>query len=1000
MKKFIYIFSLLLAFSVASCTDLYELDGAAEQNATGVYLADIDGDNYPSGYCWTILDEEANFDDFSGLTRALSEVFNNSGGAKIELIFPNLLALPDAPEGYDIGALTSLCLKSVTLSKATYIGDKAFALCRYIEEVNLPKALELGDNVFNICNNLTSISMPELTSLGYCDFIGCNKVETMEVNADYFKFGGEALSNANSTHLYAYLSDGTYGSVYIYTSSISECAFYGCSIASIYLPNITTLANYTFLGVDNLQAIYLATNDNVKFESISKSTFSGCDTESISLTLGSDCGAVVDGTYFTFDGVSYGPFKSIEGGVTEPTYKYLANFSATSYPTDTDTWVIEDSSATTPNFKGLSDALVALKSSDRKISLEFPNLIAFPEYAIFGESDVNYADYEMSALISVTATTATLVNAYAFSGCKNLSSVTLDMVGRIETGAFKDCSSLSSLTLEKTSIISSYAFAGCAKLTEVSIPNIILLDAYTFYGCESLTSLSAPNIVAIYEQALSGCSSITSLSLENVTSIGANAFKGCSGLTSIKLATTESATLTSLDAAAFEGVATGEIDLIIGVGNASCVSNLNFLLGSINTSFKSITVLDIEGNTVELSNIEYTLESLSKYNYPESSTWRISDTTISSEHLSNIRAALVAAADHGYENIHIDFPYLTGEYPDYPESTVTGFQFAECVASISMPYVTKIGANAFSACEGLKSIYIPSVTEVAEEAFVQCASLSEVSADKLQTIGEKAFYNTGLNSISLPSAETLGVNAFGYSTSLTEINLPEATTIDAEAFYRCNIKELELLSAKSIGVDAFNSNSSMISINLPALESLDWAFDYCTSIESVSVNEEYFMYENGILYDKEATRIAAVFNNCVGSEVEIPATVTTIPESAFYNNTTIITLSAPGVTTLEKEAFLRCSSVATMSFPALKNTEDGSLYCSSLTELTISTDGQTLDSFSTDTFVYVVNSVSQNINLSIGTANSQYLDQKYSSYGEYLTIGGENILFNKITQIK
>ncbi len=86
------------------------------------------------------------------------------------------------------------------------------------------------------------------------------------------------------------------------------------------------------------------------------------------------------------------------------TVMMLSELSATSYPQDDDVWYITDISGSTDDFEGLRDALTDAMNYDRKISLEFPYLKEFPEYALCPRLEGYIA-----SIISVNAPEATTI---------------------------------------------------------------------------------------------------------------------------------------------------------------------------------------------------------------------------------------------------------------------------------------------------------------------------------------------------------------------------------------------------------------------------------------------------------------------------------------------------------------------------------------------------------------------------------------------------------------
>ena len=134
----------------------------------------------------------------------------------------------------------------------------------------------------------------------------------------------------------------------------------------------------------------------------------------------------------------------------------------------------------------------------------------------------------------------TSIGGYAFSECKNLTSITIpEGVTSIGISAFLDCFNLTSITIPKgvTSIELS-TFQGCSSLTSITIPEgVTSIGVYAFQECSSLTSITIPEgVTSIEDGVFYKCSSFTSITIpEGVTRIGSSAFEGCSSLTSITI---------------------------------------------------------------------------------------------------------------------------------------------------------------------------------------------------------------------------------------------------------------------------------------------------------------------------------------------------------------------------------------------------------------------------------------------------------------------------------
>ena len=129
----------------------------------------------------------------------------------------------------------------------------------------------------------------------------------------------------------------------------------------------------------------------------------------------------------------------------------------------------------------------------------------------------------------------------AFSGCNNLTSITIPENITSIAGAFASCSNLETVIFEGKSQLSSIGnitFAHCTNLSSIIIPEgVTSIGNNAFGNCSSLTSIIIPEGVTTIEAGAFGYSGLTTISLPStLTSIAGGIFEGCVDLTTIVVA--------------------------------------------------------------------------------------------------------------------------------------------------------------------------------------------------------------------------------------------------------------------------------------------------------------------------------------------------------------------------------------------------------------------------------------------------------------------------------
>ena len=177
---------------------------------------------------------------------------------------------------------------------------------------------------------------------------------------------------------------------------------------------------------------------------------------------------------------------------------------------------------------------------------------------------------------------------------------------------------------------------------------------------------------------------------------------------------------------------------------------------------------------------------------------------------------------------------LKGKYLGVGAFFNEGGQLYDNLEEVVLPEtLIEIGAQAFSSSQLIKTINIP---------------------DNVQIIGIDAFAYTYLEMVHLPKTlKKIENGAFWGSYSLKNITLPD--------------------SLEEIGQDVFNQSEVLEKITVPKNVKYigDAAFSGCKNLTEITVvpDNRYFCSVNGILYDKECTRMISAPGGYTGA-LKIP----------------------------------------------------------------------------------------------------------------------------------
>lgn len=172
-------------------------------------------------------------------------------------------------------------------------------------------------------------------------------------------------------------------------------------------------------------------------------------------------------------------------------------------------------------------------------------------------------------------------------------------------------------------------------------------------------------------------------------------------------------------------------------------------------------------------------------------------------------------------------------------------------------------------------------------------------AKKVVSIDEKAFEESNIVSVEIGgNVKTVGKNAFKNCKSLKSVKINDGV--------------------RSLGESAFFGCTALESVSIPkSLEKLNDAVFFDTAIKSLDFSKnEYFIEENGVVYDKQKTTLYFALSTADLSEFTCPDTVTSIGNYAFANHKEIKNFKInDGVKILGTETFYGCTGMTELRLP-------------------------------------------------------------------------------------
>ncbi len=368
-------------------------------------------------------------------------------------------------------------LTEITIpNNVTSIGDRAFYNCTGLTSVTFAENSQLtsiGQYAFQSCKNLTEFTMPSnvisISQFAFYNCIGLTKVTTSSIE-DWLKISfGSTQSNPlfYTQHLYIGENEVTELTIPNTIKEIKKYAFYNCKgLTSITIPSsVTSIGVYAFYKCTGLTGTIILNC----VTSIGEDAFYDCS----SLTGITILGSMTDIGQQAF---------------------YRCN------------------SLNKVTISSIEDWLKISFNDGSSNPLDYAN------HLYIGENEVTDL---------VIPNTITVINQYAFFGCKGLTSITIpSSVTSIGYSAFNGCTRLTSVTFAENSqltSIASYAFENCTSLTEITIPSSVTsIVQYAFSACTNLISVTFENTSGWYYASTASATSGTSIDVSTPSTNATN----------------------------------------------------------------------------------------------------------------------------------------------------------------------------------------------------------------------------------------------------------------------------------------------------------------------------------------------------------------------------------------------------------------------------------------------------------------------------------------------
>ena len=619
-----------------------------------------------------------------------------------------------------------------------------------------------------------------------------------------------------------------------------------------------------------------------------------------------------------------------------------------------------------------------------------------------------YAFRDCAALATINlnaATSLTTIRNDCFDYCHALTSITLPAsLTSIENYGFYQCNNLKTVTFTTGTAsltLGNQVFYNCDKLETVSFPgNLTSIGERTFENCDLLRSCvfsGSPNIKTIPYNTFANCPSLLTMTLPDaVETIATGVFYGCTSLTEITFGTA----LTSL-----------------GNDWTWCgyyMTNLQKLtFPGVNYPFQrsyalpGTVTLYVHPDLVDT----YRTNSYSK-NYHIVAIGQPTTISVTTTADGQLEAKVMAKGDPAnILELTVSGP-LNGTDINFLHQQMWGVQKLDLTnASIVAggdSYARWHWDNGTVTQYG-STVYDTKANVVGDFMFYDMPCLRSLKLPSGTTaIGEYAICQERdhsnrftLSKCDIPSGVTsIGRDAF-YYTGITEVTIPSGvTTLERELFWHCEKLQKATLpeGLKVIGWGPFSECYELEEVNMPStVESIDNYAFYNNKVRTTPLVipasckriGDYAFRYNYVLPSATFNEGLETIGNCAFSQCKALANVT-LPST---------------LTSIGQWAFEYCESFTAFTFPKNITTTDGTLYhCVNLEQVTLATGTTSIGwrtfhdcpkltqiNLNQPTLTYIGNNAFQNTGFTTVTVPNSITDMGYSAFREMQNLVSINV---------